>query len=466
MGIVHNLEARDEEFINYIIDNINYGGGVTNLFQVEEKQDGTLILNGVYNCEVDNGVFTLPSEINGIIITEIGNNAFASKKFDNANTIVFPSTITKIGDNAFKKCNFENVQFEGNSNLTYIGDSAFEQCRNLKSINIPNSVSTIGTSTFEKCTSLATITLPTSLSSFDNSALQGYSSLVSISIGVDNQYLTVVDNVIYSKNMQRLIYYPSSKTNETFNVPYDVNEILSGAIANNQYLTNLDLYNVTTLRESSIVNCNNISNVIGNYVTSVYKNVLLGTSWLNNQGDYATLGVCLVKYKGNDTVILAENLVNFSTIGGDAFDNSDITSITIPSNTELILSSSFDFTNNLEKIILLGDTEIFSDSFDYSNENINFKVLNTKLNDYKTNSGISKYAENIEAISTNVTLVDDGSILTTFNYGDTYTLPVSDSSVITKRWYDENGNYYPVTGTWNKLESSLACAFSCINYQN
>ena len=60
----------------------------------------------------------------------------------------------------------DTIGYKGNSyTLTYIGGYAFEGCKSLKSVTIPNCVTSIGDRAFYKCTSLRSIIIPNSVTS-------------------------------------------------------------------------------------------------------------------------------------------------------------------------------------------------------------------------------------------------------------------------------------------------------------
>ena len=61
--------------------------------------------------------------------------------------------------------NIEEIIFEENSLLISIGASVFKDCIKLKSITIPNSVTSIGDWAFSGCTSLESIVIPNSVTS-------------------------------------------------------------------------------------------------------------------------------------------------------------------------------------------------------------------------------------------------------------------------------------------------------------
>lgn len=61
--------------------------------------------------------------------------------------------------------------------VSYIGNSAFKSCKNMKSVVIPNTVTSIGKWAFAGCGSLESVTFPTSLSSIEAYAFVNCTSL-------------------------------------------------------------------------------------------------------------------------------------------------------------------------------------------------------------------------------------------------------------------------------------------------
>jgi len=145
--------------------------------------------NGSYatiaHCFGATGVVNIPSSINGLPVTVIGTNAFASlTTFTNVN---IPNSITNIGNRAFSSCSSLSACAIPNS-VTSIGNYAFYSCSGLTMIAIPNSVMSFGTNIFYYCTNLTYVTLPSSLTGIPNNMFNGCSSLTNIIIpsGVTN----------------------------------------------------------------------------------------------------------------------------------------------------------------------------------------------------------------------------------------------------------------------------------------
>ena len=94
-------------------------------------------------------------------------------------SIVIPNSVTTINLAAFCRCsNLTSVKF-GNSLVT-IGNSAFQQCEKLSSIELPNTVTSIGTYAFSRCTSAVSLTLPNGLKTLQQAVFSGCTSLTQL----------------------------------------------------------------------------------------------------------------------------------------------------------------------------------------------------------------------------------------------------------------------------------------------
>ena len=99
---------------------------------------------------------TVPDELDGHPVREIGDDAFSSCV--SLTTITLPDSLTTIGDGAFYICvSLTTVTLpEG---LTSIGEGAFAFCETLTTVTLPNGLTSIGDSAFSNCDAL-TLTVP------------------------------------------------------------------------------------------------------------------------------------------------------------------------------------------------------------------------------------------------------------------------------------------------------------------
>lgn len=72
---------------------------------------------------------TIPSEVNGITVTGVGENAFAGSKIYE---IIFPATVNRINAGAFENCT--DLKTVGAFRATVVGDKAFYNCINLRNL--------------------------------------------------------------------------------------------------------------------------------------------------------------------------------------------------------------------------------------------------------------------------------------------------------------------------------------------
>ena len=143
--------------------------------------DNTLTITGYTGS---GGAVSIPTNINGLTVTVIGEGAFYD--CTSVTAVTFPGSVTNIGENAFAFC-FSMASVTIPESVTVIGDGAFQYCASLTSAALPGGVTSIGGSLFEGCFSMASVTIPSGVTSIGNSAFASTGlTNVTIPSGVTN----------------------------------------------------------------------------------------------------------------------------------------------------------------------------------------------------------------------------------------------------------------------------------------
>lgn len=125
------------------------------------------------------GEVTIPAEIEGLPVTEIGFLAF---QFNLTITRVsIPEPVAVIGSSAFEGC-FNLVAVDLPASITTVGRSAFAFCTSLTVIRIPEGVAHLSENVFLGCTSLVKVWLPSGLLTIGAGAFEQCISLPSLSL--------------------------------------------------------------------------------------------------------------------------------------------------------------------------------------------------------------------------------------------------------------------------------------------
>lgn len=180
-----------------------------NVVNIEENALGKFKYAEV---DKDNAVF---SSENGAILNKSKTTLFAYPVLNTATHYSVPKTVKEISPYAFNKAiNLKTVTLpEG---LTSIGNDAFAGCSQLQSISLPNTVKTIGSNAFQLCVSLTKATLPSKLDEISDYLFDGCTALKEASI--PNGVTVVGQNAFFG--CKELIL-PS--------LPDSINEIKAGA---------------------------------------------------------------------------------------------------------------------------------------------------------------------------------------------------------------------------------------------
>ena len=214
--------------------------------------------NAFYDCS-NLAEVTLPDGV-----SEIGNNAF--RDCDKLEAIDLPAELKIIGSRAFYYSGLKKVVIP--ASVTSIGADAFGWCSRLTSIevdslnanysadengvlfnkdktelikypcgkensdyDIPETVQIVAEYAFENCADLKTVYIPDSVTSLDGAFFNCGFEYVAVSEN-NADYSNDADGALLNKNQTQLIFYPAGNTAEEYIIPSTVTQIDADAFYN------------------------------------------------------------------------------------------------------------------------------------------------------------------------------------------------------------------------------------------
>ena len=215
-------------------------------FDYDELPDGTISITGYSGTDnLEN--LSIPSTIDGKMVSEIGNNAFKNCNYLTG-SLTIPESVTKIGDSAFALCSGLTGSLTIPESVTKIGDSAFALCSGLTgSLTIPDSVTSLGDAAFYGCSGFTgTLTISDNLTSTGARTFYGCNGFTGS--------LEIPDNLI---NIGDYAFYNCSGFNGSLSMSDSVTSIGGNAFAGCSGLTgSLTLpSNITKISYAAFVDC-------------------------------------------------------------------------------------------------------------------------------------------------------------------------------------------------------------------
>jgi len=320
-----------------------------------DASTGTIIFYNGFDACVE-----IPSEIDGVSVKAIGENAFYSHRY--LCYLTLPEGLETIGASAFEWCdNLVHIEFP--TTLKRIGNRAFYGGYKGRVLNLP-AVETIGDEAFAVCPFIsAPIELPEGLKTIGNSAFNGCSWLSEVYIPASVE--SIGEMVFANSAVDYLVFKGEA-----------LPQMADNTLADCWYLTDIDLHSKASKQE--MVNMQAKVDALGldcrvwrmenpavDYVNDgldVYENGVLISyageqSHLRPWGTYDDILVTALgdgAFKGSQTIEYFAVPYNdaFTTIGAEAFADSSLHTIDLFDSVTTINGGAFRNCVNLTELVL------------------------------------------------------------------------------------------------------------------
>lgn len=293
--------------------NKSYAATVKKTYDVSNTITGSLDSDGVLTIS---GTGEMPAY----------NSSQVPWKDDNVNKVVVNPGITKIGAQDFAQCTTV-TQIELGNTITSIDKGAFAYCTGLTSVTLPSSVESLGEGVFTGCTNLSSIYLNEGLKDIGLYAFQQTKlKNVEIPSTLTHMSLDVFFNVT---------------TIENFSVRYGNNETFytDKGVLYNHYINQ----NTGEYTDDKQLVCYPVANTMTSY------EILDGTTHINQSAFKNALNLKQVTFPKT-----------IKGIGADSFNNTGLTSLTIPDVTLTAFGpSAFENNKDLKTVNFNADLNLF-----------------------------------------------------------------------------------------------------------
>ena len=283
--------------------------------------------------------------------------------------------------------------------ITHIGKYAF-YCFGITTLTIPDSVTHIGDSAFIGCNNLTDISIGKCTAGEDSIAKSGISSLYNLKniyVSSENELYCSLNGILYSKNMESIICYPSAREEISFAIPQEVKTIKNNAFYNAIKLESITIPNsVETIGEYAFYNCNKLKSLaLPDNITRIERYAFARCSSVENfsfSGKETYIGSNAFNDFGNSatSIVIPDSVTKLDNY---AFYYCNAQSITIGSSVVSIGTNCF--YGNIKNIVIRATTPPTLGSSCFSTSKLQITVPKGCAELYKNAEGWSTFADYI-----------------------------------------------------------------------
>ena len=197
------------------LSNLTFGSGLTTIGDYAFQGCSSLVTLSLPNSLTALGEYTFQSCTSlanitfGSGLTAISDYAFQGCTAIGA--VSLPNNIATIGDYVFQGCtSLTDLTLTG---VTTLGANAFQGCTVLANVNLGSSLATIGDYAFNDCTSIATMSIPNSVTTIGNHAFDGCTDLATLTFLENATLSTIGQYAFYNCGSLTTFTIPGSVTN-------------------------------------------------------------------------------------------------------------------------------------------------------------------------------------------------------------------------------------------------------------
>lgn len=336
-----------------------------------------------------------------------------------------------------------------------IGTGAFNSAPTLRTLSIPDGISSVSASAFYNCTALTSVEIGSTVSFIGDSAFANCTSLNSVVFHgfLDNIEANAFYNTPWVTNSSEefvtlgkttLIKY--NGTSEKVVVPDGIRRIEASAFAGNTTLKEIILpHGLEKIGDNAFVHCYSLEKIeIPPTVAYIGAGAFDDTIWLSrHEENFVIVNGILISYRGNDKNVSVP--YGITGIGSGAFmSNESIVCVNIPETVLYIDSLAFLGCSNLLCVNIPRSVEWIDE---YAFSGCVLLSLNVEKDSYA-----EKYAQNMEIITTSPTPVFVGANQIIFS--DANPIILNGTTYVPMRAVLEALGF---TVLWNSLTGNITC---------